>query len=68
MHDLVVTLLEFAINVNVLDVEAGQMLKNFVVGPRLDILKPLLDCIQIKNKAHLPRFPVRFSQLAHARP
>lgn len=37
MHDLVVTLLEFAINVNVLDVEAGQMLKNFVVGPRLDI-------------------------------
>ena len=51
MHDLVVALFELAINVDVLDVKAGEVLKNFVVGPRLDVLKPLLDCIQIKNSA-----------------
>jgi len=37
MHDLIVALLKFAINVNVLDVETSQMLEDFVVGPRLDI-------------------------------
>lgn len=68
MHDLVVALFELAINVDVLDVKAGEVLKNFVVGPRLDVLKPLLDCIQIKNSAHLPRLLVRFSQLVRARP
>jgi len=68
VHDLVVALLELAININVLDVEAGEMLENFVVGPRLDVLKPLLDCIQIKNSANLPRLLVRFSQLVRARP
>lgn len=68
MHDLVETLLEFAINVDVLDVETGEMLENFIVGPRLDVLKPLLDYIQIKNSAHLPRLLVHFSQLVRARP
>jgi len=38
VHDLVETLLEFAINVDVLDVETGEMLENFIVGPRLDVL------------------------------
>lgn len=39
VHDLVVALLELAINVDVLDVEAGEVLENFVVGPRLDVLQ-----------------------------
>ena len=39
VHDLVVALLELAINVDVLDVEAGEVLENFVVGPRLNVLQ-----------------------------
>lgn len=39
MHYLVVALLELAINVNILDVEAGEMLENFIVGPRFNVLK-----------------------------
>lgn len=39
VHDLVVALLELAINVDVLDVKAGEVLENFVVGPRLDVLQ-----------------------------
>ena len=39
MYDLVVALLELAINVDVLDVEAGEVLENFIVGPRLNVLQ-----------------------------
>jgi len=46
MHDLIVALLKFAINVNVLDVETSQMLENFVVGPRLDILPHTITVIK----------------------
>ena len=41
MHYLVVALLELAINVNILDVEAGEVLENFVVGPRFNVLKEI---------------------------
>jgi hypothetical protein len=39
MHDLVVALLELAINVDVLDVETGEVLENFIVGPRFNVLQ-----------------------------
>ena len=39
VYDLVVALLELAINVDVLDVEAGEVLENFIVGPRLNVLQ-----------------------------
>jgi len=38
VHDLVVTLFELAINVDVLDVQARVVLEDFVVGPGFDVL------------------------------
>ena len=38
VHDLVVTVFELAVNINILDVQASQVLENFIVGPGLDIL------------------------------
>lgn len=38
VHDLVVTLFELAIDVDVLDVQARVVLEDFVVGPRFDVL------------------------------
>ena len=43
---MIVALLKFAINVNILDVETSQMLENFVVGPRLDILPNTITVIK----------------------
>jgi len=72
MHNLVVALLELAINVDVFDVEAGEMLENFIIGPRFDVL---LDNgynfafkLRISWRYYLPQLPVRFSQLVRARP
>jgi hypothetical protein len=38
MHNLVVAVLKLAVDIDVLDVEAGQVLEDFVVGPTFDIL------------------------------
>jgi hypothetical protein len=38
VHDLVVAVFKLAVNFNVLNVQAGQVLENFIVGPGLDIL------------------------------
>jgi hypothetical protein len=39
MHDLVVAVLQLAVDINVLDVEASQVLEDFIVGPALNILR-----------------------------
>lgn len=38
VHDLVVTVFEFAEDVNVLDVQASQVLEDFVIWPRFNVL------------------------------
>ena len=39
MHDLVVAVLQLAVDINVLDVEASQVLEDFIVRPALNILR-----------------------------
>ena len=43
---MIVALIKFAINVNVIDVETSQMLEDFVVGPRLNILPHTITVIK----------------------
>ena len=38
VYDLIVALFEFPVDINVLDVQAGQMLENFLWWPRFNIL------------------------------
>jgi hypothetical protein len=42
VHHLIVALLQFAVNVDVLDIETGQVLEDFILWPSLDVLNTLL--------------------------
>ena len=41
MHHLVITVFEFAVDVHILDVEAGEVLKDFVFAPGIINIGPI---------------------------
>lgn len=73
VHHLVVTGLQLAVYVDVLDVQAGQVLENFVIGPVFNVLKASVIKISLNlnfaGESDLPVFrylPLAF-RLVHAR-
>lgn len=69
MHHLVVALLQLAVDIDVLDVELGQVLEDFIVHPGLDDLlrrihtaRPYLLAGLILLCGHVLHFNLRVSQ------
>jgi hypothetical protein len=73
VHHLVVTGLQLAVYVDVLDVQAGKVLENFVIGPVFNVLKASVIRISLNlnfaGESDLPvshYLPLAF-RLVHAR-